>query len=165
VSFLFQVRAKFRSWPAGKYREQLWLLSQLLPGEPAAIPRIAGTPGCSADSDGRNLRAVLPPGWSAPRTTINAVPIYEFECRSCGHRFEELVGSHVGRETSEVRCPQCESSEMERLVSTSYAPLHRRLTPNQKRRLEKKRGIDRGGAKERFKRQRAAEKRSRGRGG
>ena len=32
------------------------------------------------------------------------------------------------------------------------------LTPNQKRRLEDKRGIDRGGAKERFKQQRAAER-------
>ena len=32
------------------------------------------------------------------------------------------------------------------------------VTPNQRRRLEDKRGIDRGGAKERFKQQRAVER-------
>jgi putative FmdB family regulatory protein len=91
------------------------------------------------------------------------VPIYEFECRSCGQRFEELVGRHVGRKSAEVRCPECGAAEAERLISSGYAPIHRRMTSNQRRRLEEERGIDRGGAKERFKRQRAAEKRA-GRG-
>jgi putative FmdB family regulatory protein len=90
------------------------------------------------------------------------VPIYEFECRSCGQRFEELVGSHIGRETEEVRCPECGAAEAGRVLASPYAPLHRRMTPNQRRRLEDKRGIDRGGAKERFKRQRAAERRGKG---
>ena len=98
-------------------------------------------------------------GWSGSRTTINSVPIYEFVCGSCGHRFEELVGSHVGREADSVTCPECGAAEVERQVASSYAPLHRRLTPNQKRRLEDKRGTDRGGARERFGRQRAAERR------
>ena len=88
------------------------------------------------------------------------MPIYEFACRSCGHCFEELVGSHVGVELSEVVCPECGFEEAERLLSTSYAPLQRQMTPNQRRRLEDARGTDRGGAKERFKRQRAAEKRT-----
>jgi putative FmdB family regulatory protein len=88
------------------------------------------------------------------------VPIYEFECRSCGHRFEELVGSHVGVETADVRCPECGSAESERLLSNSYVPIHRRLTPNQRRRLEDKRGTNRDGAKERFRKQRAAERRA-----
>jgi putative FmdB family regulatory protein len=99
------------------------------------------------------------PETSPGRTTINPVPIYEFECRSCGRRFEELVGSHVGLETADVRCPECGSAELERLPSGSYAAIHRQMTPNQRRRLEEKRGVDRGGAKERFKRQRAAERR------
>jgi putative FmdB family regulatory protein len=86
------------------------------------------------------------------------VPIYEFVCESCGHRFEELVGTHVGLRVSEVACPECGSSEVERRTASSYAPLHRQLTPNQKRRLEEGRGTDRGGAKERFKQQRAAER-------
>jgi putative FmdB family regulatory protein len=88
------------------------------------------------------------------------VPIYEFSCQSCGHRFEELVGSHVGVEPADVGCPECGSTQVERLLSTSYAPLQRQLTPNQRRRLEERRGTDRGGAKERFKRRRAAEKRA-----
>jgi len=87
------------------------------------------------------------------------VPIYEFACQSCGHRFEELVGSHVGLEADDVVCPECGSAKAERQLSTSYAPLHG-MTPNQRRRLEDKRGVDRGGAKERFKQQRAAERRA-----
>jgi putative FmdB family regulatory protein len=88
------------------------------------------------------------------------VPIYEFECRSCGQRFEELVGSHVGRETADARCPECGAAEAKRILASTYAPIHRQPTPSQRRRLEGKRGIDRGGAKERFKRQRAEEKRA-----
>jgi putative FmdB family regulatory protein len=88
------------------------------------------------------------------------VPIYEFSCQSCGHRFEELVGSHVGLDAAEVVCPECGSERPERLLSTSYAPVHRQMTPSQRRRAEGKRGTDRGGAKERFKQQRAAERRA-----
>jgi putative FmdB family regulatory protein len=84
------------------------------------------------------------------------MPIYEFSCSRCGHRFEELVGSHVGTASKDVRCPECGASNPERLVSSSYSPVPRQLTPAQKRRLEAKRGIDRGGAKQRFKHQRAA---------
>jgi putative FmdB family regulatory protein len=106
------------------------------------------------------LRFTRRPGRSSAGTTINPVPIYEFECPSCGHRFEELVGSHVGLETADVRCPECGAAEMERLLSRDYAPLHRQMTPNQRRRLEDARGTDRAGAKERFKRQRDAERRA-----
>jgi putative FmdB family regulatory protein len=126
----------FRSRPAGKYREGFWLPSQF---------------------DRRYLRAEFAPGWSGARTTIKAVPVYEFVCESCGHRFEELVGSHVGREVGDVACPECGSVKVERQLSTYSSPQHQ-LTPNQKRRLEDKRGIDRGGAKERFKQQRAVER-------
>jgi putative FmdB family regulatory protein len=86
------------------------------------------------------------------------VPIYEFECRSCGESFEELVGSHVGVAESDVRCPSCGSDQVERRTASSYAPIHRRMTAAQRRRLEDKRGTERGGAKERFRRQRAAER-------
>jgi putative FmdB family regulatory protein len=106
------------------------------------------------------LRAETASWQSGARTTINPVPIYEFECESCGHRFEELVGSHVGVEAAEVVCPECGAADAERLLSTSYAPLHRQMTPNQRRRLEDARGTDRGGARERFQEQRAAEKRA-----
>ena len=88
------------------------------------------------------------------------MPIYEFVCESCGHRFEELVGATGGRRAEEVACPECGANEVERQLSNSYAPLHRQLTPNQKRRLEDKRGTDRGGARERFSQQRATERRA-----
>lgn len=86
------------------------------------------------------------------------MPIYEFVCESCGHRFEELVGTHVGVRGADVRCPECGAAEVERQISSSYAPLHRQMTQAQKRRLEDKWGIDRGGAKQRFGEQRAAER-------
>jgi putative FmdB family regulatory protein len=105
------------------------------------------------------LRLERRPGESGSLTTINPVPIYEFACQSCGHTFEELVGSHVGLDAADVVCPECGSAKVERKLSTSYSPLQRQMTPNQRRRLEDKRGTDRGGAKERFKRQRAAERR------
>ena len=88
------------------------------------------------------------------------MPIYEFSCRSCGHRFEELVGSHVGLDAADVSCPECGAVDVERLLSTSYAPPQRQMTANQRRRMEDKRGTNRGGAKERFKQQRAAQKRA-----
>jgi putative FmdB family regulatory protein len=40
------------------------------------------------------------------------VPIYEFECRSCGARFEDLVPAG-----QTAPCPQCESSDVERRFS------------------------------------------------
>ncbi len=86
------------------------------------------------------------------------MPVYEFACGECGEHFEELVGSHVGLTVEQVRCPACKSGRIERLISGSYAPIHRQMTDAQKRRAEAKRGTDRGGAKERFKQQRAAER-------
>jgi putative FmdB family regulatory protein len=105
------------------------------------------------------LRLETRPGESGTRTTINPVPIYEFACETCGRRFEELVGSHVGLEAADVACPECGSAKVERQLSTSYARLQHQMTPNQRRRLEDKRGTNRGGAKERFKQQREAERR------
>ena len=92
----------------------------------------------------------------ASRNYDLGMPVYEFACGDCGERFEELVGSHVGRTEDEVLCPKCGGAKLKRLVAGSYAPLHRRLTPNQKRRLEQRRGTDRGGALQRFNQQRAS---------
>ena len=140
---LGRVRAAFQSRPAAKYRERSWPTSQ-------SEHRV----------NRPNLRAATQLGGSLAGTTINRVPIYEFACESCGHRFEELVGSHVGLDVADVVCPECGSAKAERQLSTSYAPPQHQMTANQRRRLEDQRGTDRGGAKERFKRQRAAEKRA-----
>ena len=42
------------------------------------------------------------------------MPVFEFECVSCGDRFERLVFSA----TSTVSCPDCGSTELEKLPST-----------------------------------------------
>jgi putative FmdB family regulatory protein len=40
------------------------------------------------------------------------MPLYEFECRACGHRFEALV-----RDSSLPSCPGCQGHNLERLLS------------------------------------------------
>jgi putative FmdB family regulatory protein len=45
------------------------------------------------------------------------MPIYEFECRSCGSRFEELV-----RASETAPCPQCKSSDVKRRYSQIGEP-------------------------------------------
>jgi putative FmdB family regulatory protein len=43
------------------------------------------------------------------------MPIYEFECRQCGHRFESLVRSTAPA----VECPSCRHKDLTQLVSLS----------------------------------------------
>jgi putative FmdB family regulatory protein len=41
------------------------------------------------------------------------MPIFEYACRSCGHRFEALVfGGKV------PPCPECEGADLEKLLSS-----------------------------------------------
>jgi len=40
------------------------------------------------------------------------VPIYEYECRSCRHQFEQLI-----RTGDTAACPKCQSGDLERLLS------------------------------------------------
>jgi putative FmdB family regulatory protein len=42
------------------------------------------------------------------------VPIYEYECRSCGARFEQLLLNS----RTEVMCRECESPNVAQLIST-----------------------------------------------
>ena len=50
------------------------------------------------------------------------MPLYEYRCQSCGARFERLIRSMVAAGTdaprSAIECPQCVSTEVERLLST-----------------------------------------------
>jgi putative FmdB family regulatory protein len=45
------------------------------------------------------------------------MPIYEFECESCGARFEELVAADAA-----MVCPACGSERTRRLLSTVSPP-------------------------------------------
>lgn len=83
-------------------------------------------------------------GASAPNT-IGPVPIYEFECGACGERFEQLSPA----DTATAECPECGTPGAERRLS-SFG-LTRQPTPNQRRRMEDRRGTNRDGARQRFK--------------
>lgn len=43
------------------------------------------------------------------------MPIYEYECPACGHRFEKLVRINA----EPPPCPECSGSEVRKLVSAS----------------------------------------------
>jgi putative FmdB family regulatory protein len=43
------------------------------------------------------------------------MPIHEYKCKKCGHRFEELILGSAGAD--EVRCPKCAAKRAERLMS------------------------------------------------
>jgi putative FmdB family regulatory protein len=40
------------------------------------------------------------------------MPVYEYGCRKCEHTFEALVTGSAA-----VRCPECESDDLDRLIS------------------------------------------------
>jgi putative FmdB family regulatory protein len=42
------------------------------------------------------------------------MPLYDFDCRSCGHRFEALVR----RQDAPPACPTCGGVDLDRLVSS-----------------------------------------------
>lgn len=43
------------------------------------------------------------------------MPLYEFRCRSCGERFEQLVRGEDRNQP--VVCPRCQAAETERVFS------------------------------------------------
>ena len=45
------------------------------------------------------------------------MPIHDFECESCGTRFEELV-----KAGADAPCPQCGSADTQRLLSQVSPP-------------------------------------------
>lgn len=45
------------------------------------------------------------------------MPVFEFRCRACGQRFEDLL-SWREVEEGKVRCPRCGSERVERLLSS-----------------------------------------------
>lgn len=85
------------------------------------------------------------------------MPVFEFLCVKCGHHFEELVGPHVEMKMGDVTCPECGAEKPNRLAPSSFATT-KGLTPGEKRKLEAKRDIHGGGAKQRFKETRAKER-------
>ncbi|MFN3413550.1 MAG: FmdB family zinc ribbon protein [Thermoanaerobaculum sp.] len=44
------------------------------------------------------------------------MPLYEYQCEACGHRFE--VWQRMGAGSQGVSCPQCGSQEVKKVLST-----------------------------------------------
>jgi putative FmdB family regulatory protein len=42
------------------------------------------------------------------------MPIYEYRCEDCGHRFEKLVFTN---KDADPRCPECDSARVDKLMS------------------------------------------------
>jgi putative FmdB family regulatory protein len=47
------------------------------------------------------------------------MPLYEYQCRKCGHSFEML--RRIKDVDSDLECPACHSAEVERQLSTFAA--------------------------------------------
>ncbi len=47
------------------------------------------------------------------------MPIYEFRCRRCGHRFEQLC--RMGEDGTSLVCPECGKTDLRRCQSTFSA--------------------------------------------
>lgn len=48
------------------------------------------------------------------------MPVYEYRCRSC-HREFSRTEKIVDHDAGAIECPHCHSSEVERVISPSYA--------------------------------------------
>ena len=72
----------------------------------------AGSARREAQGSGATSAGTLSPEWGG-RHLLISMPLFEFTCRDCGHRFEQLVlGSR------RAACPQCESKDLEKQYST-----------------------------------------------
>lgn len=47
---------------------------------------------------------------------MGVMPIYEYQCRDCGHRFEVL--QRMGESSEGVSCPECGRSQVDKQFST-----------------------------------------------
>ena len=45
------------------------------------------------------------------------MPIYEYRCKDCDHKFEKL---QMASKNSDPECPNCESEDVKRLMSAGF---------------------------------------------
>jgi putative FmdB family regulatory protein len=64
------------------------------------------------DSVGTLVDLYTPMGYTGA-----TMPVYEYACSACGHRFEKLVRT-VSGDGRDITCPNCQCHEAERLVSS-----------------------------------------------
>lgn len=68
------------------------------------------------------------------------MPIYEYECEQCAHRFEQLVLPAQARHAVERTCPSCRGREVRQLPSLFAvdSAATRQVNKNQGRRVAQK---------------------------
>lgn len=55
------------------------------------------------------------------------MPLYKYECRSCGHKFEELLAAQKADEPQ--KCPACGMKDSKKLLSQFAAVTKSTSTP------------------------------------
>ena len=55
----------------------------------------------------------MQPAGATLRELENSMPIFEYRCQQCGHKFEAIL---FGQQTPE--CPQCHAASLEKQLST-----------------------------------------------
>ena len=53
------------------------------------------------------------------------MPLYEYTCRKCGEKFSEVL-TIKEHGTKKVRCPKCESEEVQRIIEPFFAKTARK---------------------------------------
>lgn len=48
------------------------------------------------------------------------MPLYEYVCRKCQHKFCEVLSIRE-HDTKKVRCPKCESTDLEHVIEPFFA--------------------------------------------
>jgi putative FmdB family regulatory protein len=54
------------------------------------------------------------------------MPEYDFRCEACAHRFSRRFKTYAMYDSAMLRCPQCESADLSRLISQVAIPKSRR---------------------------------------
>jgi len=72
-----------------------------------------GKPAPKRRESGSRMSGAVSPVTSGRLLNPSGMPLFEFACQHCGHRFETLV--MTGNRTPE--CPECRSADLEKLAS------------------------------------------------
>jgi putative FmdB family regulatory protein len=58
-------------------------------------------------------------------TEQKPMPLYEYLCSKCGKKFSEVL-TIKEHETKKVRCPKCQSSELQKIIEPFFAKTARK---------------------------------------
>jgi putative FmdB family regulatory protein len=56
----------------------------------------------------------------ALRRLLSVMPLYEYICRSCHHKFDQVL-TIKEHETKKLTCPKCQSTDLEKVIEPFFA--------------------------------------------